>query len=586
MKKRTPEMGGIFTMKFSQYPAVNTEKKVNTIYTVAANCQDCYRCLRVCPVKAISVHNGQARVEDELCIKCGTCVKECPQHAKTIRTSLEAVKSIISSGTKAAASVAPSFAAVYGGWQSTRLPSALKQLGFDYVSETAEGAKLVTEESLKLTKECSICTTCPAFVNYIEKYCPEYLDMLIPIVSPMVAHGRLLKKRLGDDCAVVFIGPCAAKKEEAAWPGNKGAIDAVLTFSELQKWLDDEGIELSDCDDGEFESFGNLEKARLFPLQGGMLKTGNLDCDGTNYDVVHISGSEDVIEMFGMDKQDFAFTVIEAMFCKGGCINGPGINIEKNIFLRKQNVIEYAAKSNIKESSIQTDIDCGAGFQRHNVDSLLAEVDENRINQVFEATGKSNPELQLNCGACGYSSCRDNAIAVARGLAEAEMCIPYMRRLAMQNTDKIIEASPNGVIILDKDMHILNINPAFQTMFTCNNGILGRHITYLLDSDGYEKLADGSADKYEAIKTRHGIKYHEQIYFLSDEQQYVGMYTDLSKMKFDDTQIDLIKKNTIEQAKELLDHQIRFSQEMAHFLGKSTARSEGLVKQLMELYDE
>ena len=573
-------------MQADNYTAINPEKQANTVYTVAANCQDCYRCVRVCPVKAISVHNGQARVEDELCIKCGTCVKECPQHAKTIRTSLDTVKSLLASGVKVAASVAPSFAAVFSGWQSTRLPSALKLLGFSYVSETAEGAKLVTEESLKLTDRCNICTTCPALVNYLKTYRPECLDLMIPIVSPMIAHGRLLKKRLGPDYAVVFIGPCAAKKEEAMWPENKDVIDAVLTFSELQDWLTEEEINLANCSESGFESYGDLEKARLFPLQGGMLKTGNLSCEETNYDIIHISGPDDVINFFNMDKKDLDFTIIEAMFCKGGCINGPGIATEKNVFLRKQNVLSYAAKANKIKGDLEREVDCRTSFTKQPTESLLIEVDENHINQVFEATGKSNPELQLNCGACGYGSCRDNAIAVVRGLAEPEMCIPYMRRLAQQSTDKIIEASPNGVVILNKDLHIINMNPAFQKLFTCNNGILGRHISYLVDADGYEKLAAGSVTEYEAIKSKYGIKYHEQIYYLGDEQQYVGMYTDVSKIKFDGTQIDLIKKNTIDQAKELLDHQIRFSQEMAHYLGKSTARSEELVKQLIELYDE
>jgi transcriptional regulator with PAS, ATPase and Fis domain len=173
-----------------------------------------------------------------------------------------------------------------------------------------------------------------------------------------------------------------------------------------------------------------------------------------------------------------------------------------------------------------------------------------------------------------------------RGMAEPEMCIPYMRRLAQQRTDRIIETSPNGVVILDSELHIINMNPAFQKMFMCSNGILGRRISYLVDADGYEKLATGSVEKFESIRSKNGIKYHEQLHALRDERQYVGMYTNVTKLKFDDSQLDLIKDQTIEHAKELLDHQIRFSQEMAHYLGKSTAQSEELVKRLMDLYEE
>jgi iron only hydrogenase large subunit-like protein/uncharacterized Fe-S cluster-containing protein len=563
------------------------QEKHNTVYTVTANCQDCYRCVRVCPVKAISVREGQACIEDDLCIKCGTCVRECPQHAKTIRSSLYAVKELLSSGRMVAVSVAPSFAAVFDGARAARLPAALRKLGFGYVSETAEGALLVTEETLKNMPRGSICTACPAVVSFIEKYRPDFVDRLIPVVSPMVVHGRLLKKRLGGDCAVVFIGPCAAKKREAQRPENAGAVDAVLTFTELQSWLNEESIELSECPESSFESFGDLKLARLFPLQGGLLKTGGVNCDGMNADVLHMSGAHDIMSLLDIPKDEWPFDLVEALFCAGGCINGPGLVSDKNIFLRKQDIITYADMAeNAAGSDIDRTVASETGFKIDNNGRMSDEVDEAKISQVLESQGKLNPELQLNCGACGYESCRDNAIAVARGLAEPEMCIPYMRRLAQQRTDRIIETSPNGVVILDSELTIIHMNPAFQRMFMCTNAIIGRRISYLVDADGFERLASGSVTKYEAIKSRYGIKYHEQLYKLSDEKQYVGLFTDVTKIRFDDSQIDLIKKQTVEQAKELLDHQIRFSQEMAHFLGKSTARSEELVTRLMDLYDE
>jgi iron only hydrogenase large subunit-like protein/uncharacterized Fe-S cluster-containing protein len=568
--------------------AVLSSEQQNTVYTVTANCQDCYRCVRVCPVKAISVRNGQACIEDDLCIKCGTCVRECPQHAKTIRSSLYAVKELLASGGNVAVSVAPSFAAVFDGWRAKKLPAALRRLGFACVSETAEGALLVTEETLRHTGSGSICTACPAVVNFIEKYRPEYVDRLIPVVSPMTAHGHLLKKRLGEDWSVVFIGPCAAKKLEAQRPENAGAVDAVLTFTELLGWLEDEKLDLAGCEDSLFDSHGALQHARLFPLQGGLLKTGNVGCDGTNADIVHVSGPVDVINLLNIAADSWSFKIVEPLFCTGGCINGPGISSDKNIFLRKQDVIAYAAGTAAVPAAEDIDRTVGAetSYQRNRVSLMTEDVDEARIQEVLETQGKLEPENQLNCGACGYESCRDNAIAVAKGMAEPEMCIPYMRRLAQQRSDRIMETSPNGVVILDSALNIIHMNPAFQRMFMCTNGILGRRISYLIDAGGYEKLAAGTTDKYEAIKSRYGIKYHEQLYTLPAEKQYVGLYTDVTKIRFDESQMDLIKKQTVEQAKELLDHQIRFSQEMAHFLGKSTARSEELVTRLMDLYDE
>lgn len=562
----------------------------NVIYTEIANCQDCYRCVRVCPVKAISVIGGQANIENDLCIKCGTCVRECPQHAKTIRSSVDFVKSLIASDRKVAVSMAPSFAAIYSGDLAQRLPSALIKLGFDYVSETAEGAKMVTEESFKDTEHGSICTACPTVINYIEKYEPDFLDFLIPVVSPMVAHGRLLKKRRGADCAVVFIGPCAAKKEEAQRPENSDAIDAVLTFTELADWFDEEGIQVSECEPSSFQSYGVLDKARLFPLQGGMLKTGDIPCDGTDTHIIHISGADNILGLLKIPMNNWVYQVVEPLFCADGCINGPGFPADKNIFLRKQEVISYASKAARSLEQHQPLIDpqvCyGTHFSAKNPSEILEEISEETIQQILEKTGKSNPELQLNCGACGYKSCRDNAIAMARGLAGPEMCMPYMRRLAHQRTDKIIETTPNGVVILDENLTIISMNPAFKKMFLCNNDILGKRISYLLDSDSFEKLAVGIAEIGESIKTKYGIKYHETAYALRGEAQYVGIYSDVTKLKFDSNQIDLIKNQTLAHARELLDHQISFSQEMAYYLGKSTAQGEELLKRIMDLYEE
>ncbi|HOA42067.1 MAG TPA: [Fe-Fe] hydrogenase large subunit C-terminal domain-containing protein [Bacillota bacterium] len=557
----------------------------NVIYTLTANCQDCYRCVRVCPVKAIRVSGGQAYIEDELCIKCGTCVRECPQGAKTIRSSIDEVKNLLSSGRKVAVSVAPSFPALFSGWKSLRLPSALRRLGFSYISETAEGALLVAEQAFNNRGDGSICTACPAVVNYIEKYKEEYVDYLIPVTSPMIAHGKLLKRRLGEDWAVVFIGPCAAKKHEALRPEHEGVIDCVLTFSELIKWLEEEGINLATCSESGFDNRGDLKQARLFPLEGGMLKTGDIQYDATDTDVLCISGSEDVMELLDIPSEEWGFDVVEPLFCSGGCINGPCFPDEKNLFLRRNELFSYLNRVRIlKGQSIDEEVDCRGTFVNDSASVASEEISESRINEILEETGKGDPSLQLNCGACGYKSCRENAIAVARGMAEPDMCMPYMRRLAQQRTDIIIETSPNGVVILDEYLHILHMNPAFQKLFSCNNSLLGRHVSCILDVDSFEQLASGKTETRDSIRVKEGIKYHEVAYALREEKQYVGIYIDVSKLKFDEGQIDAIKNQTLEHVRKLLYHQISFSQAMAHYLGESTAQSEELVKKITDLY--
>ncbi len=558
--------------------------RLNTIFTVTANCQDCYRCVRACPVKAIRVHGGQAQIEDELCIKCGTCVRECPQHAKTIRSSLEEVKLLLQSGQMAAASIAPSFAAMFSGELSARVPSALRKLGFHHASETAVGAKYITEKTFYPGSSGNVCTACPAVVNYIEMHKPALLDSLIPVVSPMIAHGRLLKAKY-PGCAVVFIGPCAAKKQEALRPENADAVDYVLTFNELKEWLFEEGIELKNCLESGFENPGEIGDCRLFPIQGGMLKAGGIPSDGTDSQVLHVSGADDVMGLLDSGKICAGYKYIEPLFCKGGCINGPAFAGERDFFERRENIIDYAkAASTMQEGRTEIQVNHAGAFSNK---ALTGEtVTESQINKILESTGKTDPILQLNCGACGYKSCIDNAVAVARGMAEPEMCIPYMRRLAQQRTDRIIETTPNGVVILDSELCMIKMNPAFQRMFMCNNGILGHRISYLVNADGFEKLVTGSMEQYESIQNKYGIRYHEILYALREEKQYVGIYSDISKLKYDERQLDVIKIQTLLHAQEFLDHQVRFAQEMANYLGKSTARSEEIARRLISLYED
>ena len=560
-----------------------------TIYTITAGCQDCYRCVRECPVKAIRISGGQARVEDSLCIKCGTCVRECPQHAKTVRSDLKEARALFAGGKTVAASIAPSFAALFPGALSRRLPSALRQLGFRHVGETAEGAKYVTDQSFAQQQTGSICAACPAVVNFLEKHHSEYLDALIPVVSPMIAHGRMLKEKY-PECAVVFIGPCAAKKQEILRPENIGAVDVVLTFEELSEWFSSENIRLEDCSESSFDQIYKIGDARLFPIQGGMLKTGGIHSDGTQEDVLHVSGAEDVIGLFS-DNLDFEGKRIEPLFCKGGCIGGPcfgGADASaavQNLFARRANVILYAQAAKEEDNvSLPREVFHRAEFER--TEQNLEEVSENQINKILERTGKIDPAYQLNCGACGYKSCTENAVAVARGMAEPEMCIPYMRRLAQQRTDQIIETTPNGIVILDSELCMIKMNPAFQKMFMCNNGILGRRISYLVNAEGFELLQSGAEEQYESIQTKYGIKYHEILYTLRGERQYVGIYSDISRIKYDARQLDTIKAQTLMHAREFLDHQVRFAQEMAHYLGKSTAQSEEIAKRLIGLYEE
>ncbi len=558
------------------------------VFTLTARCMDCYRCLRSCPVKAIRMQKGQAYVDEKRCIACGTCIRECPQQAKSFRHDIDVAQRLIEDGNLVAASVAPSFAAVFSGWQRKRLPSALRALGFRYIGQTSHGAYEISAQTARImtgnSTSARVATACPALVNYVEKYMPDLVPNLLPLVSPMVAHGRMLKEKLGAGTKVVFLGPCVAKKSELGRPGVEGSVDCVLTFRELEMWLEQRGIDLATCEESNFDE-KPVPTAQLYPLPGGLIKTAGLEDDGFNLQMVRVDGMSNVREILEDIPSDSTYTLIEPLFCHQGCINGPGIGRDKNLFERRKDIIEYDTESvdNGEPPSVCDPAMTKGVYQPQ--EGILATVSEEDIQRVLDKTGKSDPQQQLNCGACGYDSCREKAIAVVCGMAEPEMCIPYMRRLAERRTDQIFNTTPNGVIILDEELNILSTNPAFKKFFSCSDAILGRRISYLMDPEPFEKLITGVADSLDiTVHHRHyNLLCREHLYILKQERQIVGIFINITSQKEQEKKLKEIRSQTVEQAHELLEHQIKMAQNMAQFLGESTARGEELVRKLMKL---
>lgn len=558
------------------------------VFTNKARCRDCYRCLRVCPVKAIRMENGQASVVAERCIACGTCIRECPQHAKTCRSDLERAIRFVRESKHVAVSLAPSFVALYSTWEQRRIPSALRALGFSHVSETSIGAYPTAQATAAIAAgdpdRPHLCTACPAFVSYIEKYRTELVAALTPVSSPMVAHARILRKRLGDSIKVIFVGPCVAKKAEADRPELAGVIDCVLTFDELQQWLEREGVKLDRLEESRFDEEPAGE-SRFFPLPGGLTRTAALGADLLVSDIVAVSGFEDVKRLLDGISATAGPRLVEPLFCNQGCVNGPAMPGSRPLLSRRDGVLRYAtAVPGTIPGSREADSDTSAQYASSMIDTDT-DITEEKIRKVLEATGKSTPEDQLNCGACGYSSCRDKAIAVIRGMAEAEMCIPWMRRLAEQRTDRIIETSPNGIVICDSQLHIISMNPTFRRFFYCSEGALGRHISYLLDPEPFEKVVTGAEELVELTvrHERYNLVTHQIVYPLRDEKQLVGIFVNITMAQTSRRQLDDLRRQTITQARELLGHQIAMAQQMAKLLGESSARGEELVENLLKL---
>ena len=278
--------------------------------------------------------------------------------------------------------------------------------------------------------------------------------------------------------------------------------------------------------------------------------------------------------------------MVELLFCPQGCINGPGMGDGTNLYERRKSLIEHTARQAPGSASqIEfPDIDLTAKFGGGNPPAI-PEATAAEIEKVYEQTGKTDPALRLDCGACGYDSCEAMARAVAAGMAEPQMCMPHMRRLAERRTDRIIETSPNGIVILDEDLSIIGMNPAFRKYFMCTDSVLGRKISYLFDAAGFEALVSGAADKFESVLCYNGSDFHQLLYRLPGERQYVGIYVDITRIQISERNMNVIRLKTIQQAQELLDHQICMAQNMATFLGESTAKGEELVERLMSIYE-
>lgn len=569
---------------------INTIVENSYIFTNKAKCQDCYRCVRVCPVKAVGVNNGQAYVDEKRCIFCGECITECPQGAKYYRKDTDKVKELFESGDEVVAAVAPSFAGLLSPEEIRRFPSALRLLGFSLVVEVAEGAYYATRESLRSVTKGRGCisTSCPAATAYTEKYRPDLLDALIPVPSPMIAQAKLIKRRRGTGSKTVFIGPCVAKKREADSPEYRGLIDAVITMEELFDWLAERNIDLNKLEESGFD-WEKYTGGESFCLSGGIVDAAGV-CDtslNNEIKIIPVSGFERTVEALNIAGERGEKILIEPLVCSMGCINGPGIKSDVNILKRKLSVMAYAeAKKGKGEPLVEEQLQLTTLYHDRS-DNFLSEYEESKIKEILQQTGKYTKDDELNCGACGYDSCRDKAKAVLAGMAETNMCIPYMRRFAERRADQIIDKTPNGIIVLDRMLSIISMNDAFQKMFMCTGSSVGRHVSSIIDPDLFERVISGGVDLIEQTITlaKYSLTTEVKIFRIS-ENAIVGIFVDITKRETEKKQLDTLRGETLKKAEELLEHQIKTAQFLAKILGEGTAKSEELLENLMKITED
>ncbi len=533
-----------------------------------AKCKDCYKCLRECPVKAIAVIEHQAKIIDEKCILCGTCTRVCPQNAKMVHSELLSVQELLASGEKVVVSLAPSFVSSFGVLNLATMKNALLKLGFFDVEETAVGAKLVTEKYAKLLDEGEyknfITSCCPAVNNLIEKYYPKAIDYLAKVDTPMIAHAKLLKVKY-PDAKIVFIGPCIAKKKEAV---ESGIIDGVLTYEDLFKLLSVEGIELEKVEDtGEV----GFNKARNYPISRGIIKS--LDRFNEKYEYLAIDGLQKCMEMLeNIENIEGAFLELNA--CEYSCINGPcSLKNKATSVVLNGEVRKYAktGKTDILiENKDEVDI-----TKQHYPNVINERVSESEIKSILAKTNKFTKEDELNCGACGYSSCRDKAYAVALGYADVEMCLPYMREKAETMSYEIIHNSPNGIILVDSDLSVVDMNQKAKEMLGVTvDEVKGTPLVdYYNPTDFLTAMTDKTQVNSEVLLDKTNIVANSTVTYLKDYNVMFGIFADITEQVRKDEMLAKMRMDTLKTTDAVIEKQMRVAQEIASLLGETTAET-------------
>jgi len=563
------------------------------IMTNPARCRDCYRCVRNCDVKAIRVKEGQAQVVQELCILCGTCVRICPQKAKSIRSARQDIINAQKEGRRIVASVAPSAPAFFDMGSFEDLEKALKDLGFFAAEETAVGAQIVAEAHREYVERSRdrwpvIASACPVVVNLIEQYHPDLIGHLAPIVSPMVAHGRILARKYGPEAYIVFIGPCIAKKMEMHDEAVSGDIHAVMTFLGLHEWLSEAGITCTPAP--EIVEGEKPEKARLFPIEGGLVGTARMNTDILESSMIMASGLEACHDVFADIRAGrLKASLVELLACKGGCVNGPAMaDVSGGIYLARQKVIEFYAR-NKKDLHITRDEWPSMERTYRDRKVHVPEFSEEDIQAVLHRVNKFTPEDELNCGACGYSTCREKAVATLRGMAEATMCIPYMRSRSESLRQVVMEVTPNSIIIFDNDLIIHDISPSAERLFGCTQADMeGKHLSELISvMDDFIAVRDtGKPVMGKARRLREDIMAEENIVRVEGQPLMVAIIRDMTKREKEREKYKAIRKETLERTREVVGKQMRVAHEIAHLLGETTAESKASFIHLAKLLEE
>ena len=602
------------------------------IYTENTECRDCYKCVRECPVKAIQVKDSSAMIDHTRCIFCGRCVHVCPAGAKRVRRDLPRAKQLLKLKQRVFVSLAPSFPS-YFSQSPQHLIEKFLEIGCAGVSETALGAELITtlqnqllsgelqddlNETQQDTAPVLFSSACPPVVELVRKYYPSRTENLSPFHSPMIAHGRMLRSYYGDDLGIVFVGPCIAKKHEAdQYPE---IIDVALTFKEAAEWLLFDGEKSSELSASTLHTAGSTSEyegsfvpisagaARMFPIEGGMKiameKKPPLEAQTVfvQSGIHTIKTSLDKYAEYSGETQTFC----ELLACPGGCIDGCGFSSAIPLAERHRRITEFSnthtnthtntqisTGSDPNTSGLQEDFPWNISideYYRVYVKAPAADrhkFTEQEIQDALLRLNKTHTEDLKDCGGCGYNTCRDFAAAWLAGMAEKEMCVTEMRKLAQKKANALIRKIPLGIALIDNDMRIVECNGRFLSLF-CNFEVepseeevdrsFGSSVSHFLNEpELLNNVFSSRVSKEQILRTKDKVL--EAHCFSIQPGRLIGITL------HDITTSSVKRSMVVKKAEEVIHKNLGSVQQIAGLLGENAAETEILLNQLIETFD-